>query len=37
MKAEQNVTQCLFHLLPQLIVTLIHYPYTVALPSLANW
>ena len=24
-------------LLQQLIATLIHYPYTVALPALANW
>ena len=37
MKAEQNVTRYLFHSLPQLIVTLVHYPCTVALPGLTNW
>ena len=36
-KTNQIVTLGLFHLLAQLMATLIHYPITVPLPGLANW
>ena len=35
-KTEQNITLGLFHLLPQLMPTLIYYPFTVPLPGLAD-
>ena len=36
-KTDQNVTLGLFYFIVQLIVTLIHYPCTVALTGLADW
>ena len=36
-KTNQNVTLGLFNFMAQLIATLIHYPCTVTLTTLADW
>ena len=36
-KTDQIVIVDLFHLLAQLIATLIHYPFAVPLPDLTDW
>ena len=36
-KTDQIVTLGLFHLIGPVIATLIHYPFTVALPGLTDW
>ena len=36
-KTDRIVTLGLFHLLAQLMATLVHYTYTVQLPGLVDW
>ena len=37
LETNQNFTPGLFHFIAKLMATLIHCPFTVPLPGLANW